>query len=74
MDIICTGGTPAALATKQATTTIPIVFGQVSFPERTGLVASYARPGGNVTGIAYVGQESGKRLELLREIESAPPR
>src|SRR5262249_48469337 len=42
--------------------------GSAAFPEVTGLIASFARPGGNVTGIAYVGPEYGKRLELLREM------
>jgi ABC-type uncharacterized transport system substrate-binding protein len=45
VDVICTAGTPATLAAKQATTTIPIVFGRAAFPERTGLVTSLARPG-----------------------------
>jgi putative tryptophan/tyrosine transport system substrate-binding protein len=68
VDIICTAGTPATLAAKQATTSIPIVFGAAAFPDRTGVVASYARPGGNLTGVAFIGPEYGKRLELLREI------
>jgi putative ABC transport system substrate-binding protein len=68
VDVICTAGTPATLAAKQATTTIPIVFGRAAFPERTGLVMSLPRPGGNLTGVAFVGPEYGKRLELLREV------
>ena len=68
VDVICTAGTPASLAAKQATTTIPIVFSRTAFPERTGLVSSLARPGGNLTGVAYIGPEYGKRLELLREV------
>jgi putative tryptophan/tyrosine transport system substrate-binding protein len=68
VDIICTAGTPATLAAKQATTRIPIVFGAAAFPERTGLVANYAKPGGNLTGVAFIGPEYGKRLELLREV------
>jgi ABC-type uncharacterized transport system substrate-binding protein len=68
VDLICSAGTPASLAAKQATATIPIVFSRVAFPERTGLVASLARPGGNLTGVAYIGPEYGKRLELLREV------
>jgi len=44
------------------------VFSNVAFPDQTGLVASYARPGGNVTGVAFVGPEYGKRLELLKEV------
>ena len=67
VDVICTAGTPASGAAKQATSTIPIVFANVAFPDRTGLVASYPRPGGNVTGVAFIGPEYGKRLELLRE-------
>jgi putative ABC transport system substrate-binding protein len=68
VDVICTAGTPATLAAKQATTTVPIVFGRAAFPERTGLVTSLARPGGNLTGVTYIGPEYGKRLELLREV------
>jgi putative ABC transport system substrate-binding protein len=68
VDIICTAGTLATLAAKQATTTIPIVFGRAAFPEQTGLVTSMARPGGNLTGVTFIGPEYGKRLELLREV------
>src|SRR5215813_14061201 len=68
VDIICSYGTPATLAAKQATTTIPIVFGQAAFPEQTGIVTSLARPGRNLTGVAFIGPEYGKRLELLREV------
>jgi putative ABC transport system substrate-binding protein len=68
VDLIVAAGTQQALAAKQATATIPIVFGVVAFPDKTGLVASLARPGGNVTGAAFVGAEYGKRLELLREV------
>ena len=68
VDVICTSGTPATLHAKQATATIPIVFGRAAFPERTGLVASMARPGGNLTGVTFIGPEYGKRLELLREV------
>ena len=67
VDVICGAGTQASLAAKQATTTIPIVF-SAAFPDQSGLVASYARPGGNATGVAFVGEEYGKRLELLREV------
>src|SRR5262245_22733556 len=70
VDVICTAGTPATLAAKQATTTIPIVFGRAAFPERTGLIMSLARPGGNLTGVTFIGPEYGKRLELLREVSS----
>ena len=68
VDVIYTSGTPASLAAKQATSTIPIVFGSLAFPDKTGLVASIARPGGNLTGTAFLGPEYGKRLELLREV------
>jgi putative ABC transport system substrate-binding protein len=67
VDVICTAGTPAALAARDATTTIPIVFANVAFPDRSHLVESYARPGRNVTGVAFIGPEYGKRLELLKE-------
>jgi ABC-type uncharacterized transport system substrate-binding protein len=68
VDIICSFGTPATLAAKKATRTIPIVFGEAAFPDRTGIVTSLARPGGNLTGVAFIGPEYGKRLELLREL------
>lgn len=68
VDIICPAGTQASLAAKQATTIIPIVFAAAAFPDETGLVASYARPGVHVTGVAVIGPEYGKRLELLRAI------
>ncbi len=67
VDIICTAGSQASGAAKQATSAIPIVFANVAFPDQTGLVASYPRPGGNVTGVAFIGPEYGKRLELLKE-------
>src|SRR6266850_186531 len=68
VDVICVIGTSAAIAAKQATTVIPIVFAGLVHPDQTGVIASYARPGGNVTGVAAIEQEYGKRLELLREI------
>ncbi len=67
VDVLCTAGSQASGAAKQATSTIPIVFANVAFPDQTGLVASYPRPGGNITGVAFIGPEYGKRLELLRE-------
>jgi len=67
VDVLCTAGSQASGAAKQATATIPIVFANVAFPDQSGLVASYPRPGGNMTGVAFIGPEYGKRLELLRE-------
>jgi putative ABC transport system substrate-binding protein len=68
VDLIVAGGTPAALAAKQATASVPIVFMSAD-PVDTGLVASLARPGANVTGIGTLAPELGiKRLELLREL------
>jgi len=67
--IVAPGGMPAALAVKAATTTIPIVFGTGGDPERTGLVASLNRPGGNVTGVVVLTTEmAGKRVDLLRQL------
>jgi putative tryptophan/tyrosine transport system substrate-binding protein len=67
-DVIVTVGTPGTLAAKQATGTIPIVFASSGNPIEGGLVASYARPGGNVTGFTILGPDlEGKRLELLKE-------
>ena len=66
--IVAAGGTLAALAAKQATTTLPIVFAAVGNPVAEGLVTSLARPRGNVTGLSLVQQEIvGKSLELLKQ-------
>lgn len=63
------GGLPAARALKGATDTIPIVFATVGDPVGQGLIASLARPGGNLTGLSSISPElAGKRLELLREV------
>jgi putative tryptophan/tyrosine transport system substrate-binding protein len=68
VDVIFTGGTPA-IAAKQATSTIPIVFALAGDPVGIGLVASLARPGGNVTGLSIQATDlAGKRVELLREL------
>ena len=69
VDAIVTAGTPGALAAKQATKTIPIVMAVTGDAVGTGLVASLARPGGNLTGSTTIVQElEGKRLELLKEV------
>ena len=69
VDVIVAAGTQAALAAKQATSTIPIVMAAVGDPVATGLVASLARPGGNLTGPSLMLPELiGKQLELLKEV------
>ena len=69
VDIIITRGTPAALAAKEATATIPIVMAAIGEPVETGMVASLARPGGNVTGLsAFVTELTAKRIEIMREV------
>ena len=68
VDVIVTASTPNVLATKQATSDIPIVFASAGDPVARGLVASLARPGGNVTGLSIQAAEvTSKRIELLRE-------
>jgi len=72
VDVIVTIGTPAGFAAKQATTTIPIVLGANSDPVGVGLVASLARPGGNVTGNSLMAPDlSAKRLDMLRRLDPA---
>jgi len=69
VDVIVGAGTPAALAARKATQSLPFVMIAVGDPVATGLVASVARPGGNLTGLTSVAPElEGKRLQLLREV------
>jgi putative ABC transport system substrate-binding protein len=69
VDVIVTSGTPAVMASKQATSVIPIVFATAGDPVGNNLVASLARPGGNVTGLSnLISDTGGKRLEFLREV------
>jgi putative ABC transport system substrate-binding protein len=69
VDVIVTAGNEAAIAAKRATSAIPIVFAVAGDPVGTGLVASLARPGGNVTGLSAQQTDlAGKRLELAREV------
>ena len=69
VDVIAAIFTPCALAAKQATASIPIVIVSVGDPIATGLVASLARPGGNITGLSNMGPETaGKSVELLRDM------
>jgi putative ABC transport system substrate-binding protein len=75
VEVIVTAGTAATLAAMSATNTIPIVFASAGDPAGAGLVASLARPGGNVTGFSIVGTEmTAKRLAVLRELLPAVPR
>src|SRR5712692_498774 len=75
VDVIFTSGTPASLAAKNATRTIPIVFGSVNDPLVAGLVSTLTRPGGNVTGVTTNNAElSAKRLSLLKEAVPAASR
>src|SRR5262249_2070615 len=68
VDLIVVAGTPSSLAAKSATTTIPIVMAQAGDPVGSGLVASLARPGGNVTGFSNLSFElNTKRLEILKD-------
>jgi ABC-type uncharacterized transport system substrate-binding protein len=69
VDVIVTSGTPQVIAARQATSLIPIVFASAGDPVGGGLVASLARPGGNVTGLSsQMTDTAAKRLEFLREV------
>src|SRR5262249_19552436 len=76
VEVIVTGGTPPTLAAKAATSTLPIVFSGIPDPVDRGLVASWAQPGGNITGAAGSSMEvnAGKQLELLKEAVPAATR
>ena len=72
VDLIITQGTPAAFAAKRATSIIPVVMAIVGNPVETGIVASYARPGGNITGSSFSwGDLTAKRVELLKTMNPA---
>jgi putative ABC transport system substrate-binding protein len=67
--MIVTAGTPATLAVKKATTSIPLVMVAVADPVGDGIVASLARPGGNITGVTSIALDlEGKRFGLLRDL------
>jgi putative ABC transport system substrate-binding protein len=75
VDIVVAGGTQAALAAQQASSTIPIVMSAVNDPVGSGLVASFGRPGGNMTGSALLSPElAPKWLEVLKDVLPAPGR
>jgi ABC-type uncharacterized transport system substrate-binding protein len=75
VDVIVTAGTPQTIAARQATSHIPIVFASAGDPVGSGLVATLARPGGNVTGLSTQAVDlAGKRLEFLREVVPGPGR
>jgi putative ABC transport system substrate-binding protein len=68
VDVVLVGSNELTEALKQATTTVPVVFIAVADPEKDGLVASLARPGGNITGFSHLtGELTGKRLQLLKD-------
>ena len=68
-DVLLSNGTPATLAMKQATATIPIVFAIVNDPVSQGIIPSMAHPGGNITGFSFLEYSMvGKSLEMLKRI------
>jgi putative ABC transport system substrate-binding protein len=75
VDLIATSQTPSVLAIKKVSPTIPVVFFFLSFPVENGIAASFARPGGNATGLTVLSEElNGKRLELLKQTSPAMSR
>ena len=75
VDLIVTRGTPAVLAAKKATATLPIVMAAIGEPVETGAVASLAKPGGNVTGLSsFVTELTAKRVEIIRDVVSTVSR
>src|SRR5712671_4172636 len=75
VDLIVTRGTPAVLAAKKATATLPIVMAAIGEPVETGAVTSLAKPGGNVTGLSsFVTELTAKRVEIMREVVSGVSR
>ena len=69
VDVIVTSQTPSVQAIQKVSSTIPIVFGALSFPIENGIIASFGRPGRNATGMTVLSEElNGKRLELLKEV------
>jgi len=69
VEVLVTAGTPATLAVKRMTSTVPLVMVAVGDPVGTGIISSLARPGGNITGLSSLAPDlEGKRLELLREV------
>ena len=69
VDVLVASGTPSVMPARNATSTIPVVFVAAIDPVATGLVASLARPGGNVTGVSAVHADvTGKRLQILTEL------
>src|SRR5262249_9139891 len=75
VDVIVANGTPAGVAAKNATKTIPIIISGGTDPVATGLVPNLARPGGNITGVTIMNEElAGKTLELLKEPSPKVPR
>ena len=69
VDVIVTSQTPSVQAIQKVSSTIPIIFGVLSFPIENGIIASFAHPGKNATGLTVLSEElNGKRLELLKEV------